>query len=183
MFSLLCLEIGGRAGRSALLLEPTHELTGDIEAVVKTWAVRQGSDGLEASKQPSTRVSNLIDEGLAVTQREWCRERQCVGLLLDDERQIEPREHLVGDTTVEIDLLSQKDGSAIAGFIQKLPAHDLLFVRRDLSHPKVIVAWLDDTQVDAVGARARRNDLHPVQPASWLRAYLPALRTSRRCLP
>ena len=44
---------------------------------------------------------------------------------------------------------------------QTLPAHDLLFVRRDVSHPKVIDAWmraLDDGAHDEPGRARRRRD-------------------------
>lgn len=35
------------------------------------------------------------------------------------------------------------DRDAVAAFAGALPEHDLLFLGRDLSHPRVIAAWLD----------------------------------------
>ena len=34
------------------------------------------------------------------------------------------------------------DRAALVGFVASLSAHDLLFVPRDLGHPKVIDAWM-----------------------------------------
>ncbi|MCE4070584.1 GNAT family N-acetyltransferase [Pseudomonas nitroreducens] len=43
---------------------------------------------------------------------------------------------------VELRLMSADDGPALTDFIGRLPVHDLLFVRRNISHPRVISAWL-----------------------------------------
>lgn len=48
-----------------------------------------------------------------------------------------------GDDTVECRPLEATDREALTALIDTLPVHDLLFVRRDISHPKVITAWLD----------------------------------------
>lgn len=36
------------------------------------------------------------------------------------------------------------DEAAVLGFAQALPAHDLLFLTRDITQPKVVTAWLRD---------------------------------------
>lgn len=46
------------------------------------------------------------------------------------------------DAQVEVRLMTAGDGPALSAFIETLQVHDLLFVRRNISHPKVIAAWL-----------------------------------------
>lgn len=53
-----------------------------------------------------------------------------------------PRTVSFGDTQIEIRPMTADDGPALTAFTQALPGHDLLFVRRDISHPKVIAAWV-----------------------------------------
>jgi len=43
---------------------------------------------------------------------------------------------------VEIARMTGADRAALVGFVASLSAHDLLFVPRDLGHPKVIDAWM-----------------------------------------
>lgn len=87
-----------------------------------------------------------------------------------------PRKHMVGNATVEVELLQPSDGADIAGFVQKLPTHDLLFVRRDVSHPKVVTAWLDALGEGHISSLAARADGEIVgctavvtDPRSWSR--------------
>ena len=44
--------------------------------------------------------------------------------------------------TLELARLQPGDAQALADFVAQLPAHDLLFLRRDISQPKVIAAWM-----------------------------------------
>lgn len=44
---------------------------------------------------------------------------------------------------VELKLFSAQDRSAVEAFAAKLPTHDLLFLSRDIQHPKVIDAWIE----------------------------------------
>jgi RimJ/RimL family protein N-acetyltransferase len=62
-----------------------------------------------------------------------------------------------GDATVEISLLTPADGDALGRFIQAQPAHDLLFVRRDVSHPKVLQAWVDALAEGRITSLAARS--------------------------
>jgi RimJ/RimL family protein N-acetyltransferase len=87
-----------------------------------------------------------------------------------------PRKHLLGNATVEVDLLKPEEGAVVAGFVQKLPTHDLLFVRRDLSHPKVVTAWLDSIAEGSITSLAARSNGELVgctavvtDPRSWSR--------------
>jgi RimJ/RimL family protein N-acetyltransferase len=45
---------------------------------------------------------------------------------------------------IEFRLMSQADEAAVLDFAQKLPVHDLLFLPRDISEPKVLAAWIKE---------------------------------------
>ena len=49
-----------------------------------------------------------------------------------------PRSLQLGGATLELARLQPGDAQALADFVAQLPAHDLLFLRRDISQPKVI---------------------------------------------
>jgi RimJ/RimL family protein N-acetyltransferase len=68
-----------------------------------------------------------------------------------------PHTHSFGDTTVEIALLVPADADALGRFVQAQPTHDLLFVRRDISHPKVVKAWLDALSKGSITSLAARS--------------------------
>lgn len=53
-----------------------------------------------------------------------------------------PRSLSCNASTVVIRLMTAADGPALSAFVQTLSSRDLLFVRRDITHPKVIMAWL-----------------------------------------
>lgn len=53
-----------------------------------------------------------------------------------------PRQVDVNGQTYEIALMRPADMSAVATFVASLPAHDLLFLSRDITHPKVMAAWM-----------------------------------------
>ena len=52
--------------------------------------------------------------------------------------------------SVEFRLLTPDDGAAVLAFAQKLSAHDLLFLRRDISQPKVVAAWMEATRAGRI---------------------------------
>ena len=51
---------------------------------------------------------------------------------------------------IEIRLMSQADEAAVLAFAQKLPVHDLLFLPRDISEPKVLAAWVKEIERGAI---------------------------------
>lgn len=53
-----------------------------------------------------------------------------------------PRSLQLGGTTLELARLQPGDAAALSAFAATLPPHDLLFLRRDISQPKVIAAWM-----------------------------------------
>ena len=52
-----------------------------------------------------------------------------------------PRDVVCGGTPLRLALMAARDQDAILAFARALPKHDLLFMRRDISHPKVVAAW------------------------------------------
>jgi len=51
---------------------------------------------------------------------------------------------------VEFRLMSRADEGAVLAFAQKLPTHDLLFLPRNISQPKVLSAWVNEIERGAI---------------------------------
>lgn len=51
---------------------------------------------------------------------------------------------------IEFRLMSRADEAAVLAFAQELPIHDLLFLPRDISEPKVLAAWLKEIERGAI---------------------------------
>jgi N-acetylglutamate synthase-like GNAT family acetyltransferase len=51
---------------------------------------------------------------------------------------------------IEFRFMSQGDEAAVLAFAQELPAHDLLFLPRDISEPKVLAAWIKEIELGAI---------------------------------
>src|ERR1700685_2237800 len=51
---------------------------------------------------------------------------------------------------IEFRLMSQADEAAVLDFARKLPVHDLLFLPRDISEPKVLAAWIKEIERGAI---------------------------------
>src|SRR4029078_7620315 len=47
---------------------------------------------------------------------------------------------------IEFRLMSRSDEAAVLAFAQKLPTHDLLFLPRNISQPKVLSAWSNEIE-------------------------------------
>ncbi len=47
---------------------------------------------------------------------------------------------------LELRLLTPDDEAGVLAFAQRLSVHDLLFLRRDISEPRVVAAWMDATR-------------------------------------
>ncbi|WP_218508740.1 GNAT family N-acetyltransferase [Variovorax sp. dw_308] len=53
-----------------------------------------------------------------------------------------PRQFKLGKSGITVRWMTPDDAAAVGAFVQSLPAHDLLFVSQDISHPKVLAAWM-----------------------------------------
>ena len=53
-----------------------------------------------------------------------------------------PRQVECGGSPVEVARMTAADRDALVAFVATLPPHDLLFLPRDISHPKVVDAWI-----------------------------------------
>ena len=53
-----------------------------------------------------------------------------------------PRPVDCGGSPVEIARMTAADRDALVAFVATLPPHDLLFLPRDIGHPKVVEAWM-----------------------------------------
>ncbi|MFT3800369.1 MAG: GNAT family protein [Burkholderiaceae bacterium] len=62
---------------------------------------------------------------------------------MNDNPRTYPREVAGDGATVELRLLAAGDADALKAFIATLSDHDLLFLTRDITHPKVIEAWVE----------------------------------------
>jgi RimJ/RimL family protein N-acetyltransferase len=51
---------------------------------------------------------------------------------------------------IEFRLMSRADEAAVLAFAQELPAHDLLFLPRNISQPKVLTAWINEIERGAI---------------------------------
>src|SRR5882757_2946335 len=63
-----------------------------------------------------------------------------------------PRHVKTDGGDIEFRLMSRSDEAAVLAFAQKLPTHDLLFLPRNISQPKVLSAWINEIER---GARPR----------------------------
>ena len=53
-----------------------------------------------------------------------------------------PRSVPIGGGEVTLRAMEPRDGPALLGFARSLPAHDLLFLRRDITQPEAIESWV-----------------------------------------
>ena len=51
---------------------------------------------------------------------------------------------------VEVRPMTPADEAAVLAFAQRLAPHDLLFLRRDISQPKVVAAWIEAGKGDTI---------------------------------
>lgn len=56
-----------------------------------------------------------------------------------------PREVTLGDLRITLRAVAPADGPLILRFARTLPPHDLLFLRRDITQPDQVSAWLRDS--------------------------------------
>ncbi len=57
-----------------------------------------------------------------------------------------PKVVQLGSQSVEIRYMTASDGNGVSKFANRLPPHDLLFLPRDITHKKVLDAWLKEIE-------------------------------------
>ncbi|WP_298111865.1 GNAT family N-acetyltransferase [Bradyrhizobium sp.] len=57
-----------------------------------------------------------------------------------------PRDVKTDAGEIEFRLMSREDEALVLNFAQKLPTHDLLFLPRNISQPKVLSAWIHEIE-------------------------------------
>ena len=61
-----------------------------------------------------------------------------------------PRTIALGGTEYELRYMRPGDEAAVLAFACELPPHDLLFLPRDITHPKVLAAWMHEIERGAL---------------------------------
>jgi RimJ/RimL family protein N-acetyltransferase len=61
-----------------------------------------------------------------------------------------PRSIALDGETIELRLMGAADESAVMAFAQAASTHDLLFLARDITHPKVVKAWIRDIEAETI---------------------------------
>ena len=69
---------------------------------------------------------------------------------MSSDRRSYPRRVATEAGEIEFRLMSPADEAAVLAFAQKLPVHDLLFLPRDISEPKVLAAWIKEIERGAI---------------------------------
>ena len=61
-----------------------------------------------------------------------------------------PRHVKTDSGDIEFRLMARADEAAVLDFARKLPTHDLLFLPRNISEPKVLSAWISEIEQGAI---------------------------------
>ena len=61
-----------------------------------------------------------------------------------------PRSIDLDGETIELRAMSGADEAAVIAFAEAVSTHDLLFLARDITHPKVVKAWIRDIEADTI---------------------------------
>ena len=65
---------------------------------------------------------------------------------MSSETRTYPRRVTTDAGEIEFRLMSRPDEAAVLAFAQRLPTHDLLFLPRNISQPKVLSAWINEIE-------------------------------------
>jgi len=70
-----------------------------------------------------------------------------------------PKQAKLKSSTATLSLMTAEDIADILEFAKNLPAHDLMFLRRDILQPEVVEAWVENIEADnAISVLARNGD-------------------------
>ena len=85
--------------------------------------------------------------GANAIKRLWPKLDNWLGKKIDmSETRSYPRHAKTDAGDIEFRLMSRADEPAVLAFAQKLPTHDLLFLPRNISQPKVLSAWINEIE-------------------------------------
>ena len=76
---------------------------------------------------------------------------------MNDSPRANARTIVCNGRTVEIARMTPTMAGDLARFVATLPTHDLLFLTRDISHPKVIAAWMEAIEEGRVTSLVARS--------------------------
>jgi len=68
-----------------------------------------------------------------------------------------PRTVAIARGEVVLELMTRSDEADMLAFAQGLPAHDLLFLRRDITQPKVLSAWSSEIEAGHITSLIARE--------------------------
>jgi RimJ/RimL family protein N-acetyltransferase len=93
---------------------------------------------------------------------------------MSSEKRSYPRRVMTDAGEIEFRLMSPADEASVLEFAKKLPVHDLLFLPRDISEPRVLSAWIKEIGRGAItsllalrGARVVGCGTLVRDPLSW----------------
>lgn len=69
-----------------------------------------------------------------------------------------PRQVPCDGDSIELRRMDPSDAEGVLAFANRLPVHDLLFMRRDVRQPKVLAAWLRAAAEDRVASLVAARD-------------------------
>jgi len=69
-----------------------------------------------------------------------------------------PRDVAISGRYITIREMTPADEAAVAEFANSLPRHDLLFLRRDITEPKVLAAWAKELEEGRIASLVAERD-------------------------
>ncbi len=77
---------------------------------------------------------------------------------LNETRERYPRSVDLDGASVDLQLMTAADEQDVLAFAHALPPHDLLFLRRDITRPKVISAWIRQIEEGSITSLLARRE-------------------------
>ena len=92
-----------------------------------------------------------------------------------------PRHVKIDGGVIEFRVMSRADEPAVLAFAQRLPTHDLLFLPRNISQPKVLSAWISEIERGQIKSLLAVKAGRWSAAARWCAIHIPGRRMSTRC--
>ena len=148
------MSVGGRAANLADIKVPILHAVAEHDHIVpydaaKHLIAKVGSTDKEEVMLKGGHVSLVA--GANAVRRLWPKLDSWLGGKIDmSETRSYPRHVRTEAGDIEFRLMSRADEAAVLAFAQKLPTHDLLFLPRNISQPKVLSAWIKEIERGAI---------------------------------